>query len=36
MSVGFKFFNVANVSKLYVQNVTSGSIRNKQTKIDSK
>ena len=38
-SVGLKFFNVvvgAKVSKQYLQNVTSGSVRNKQTKIDSK
>ena len=37
--VGLNFFNVvvgAKVSKQYLQNFTSGSIRNKQTKIDSK
>ena len=37
--VGLKFLNVvvgAKVSKQYLQNVTSGSIRNKQTKIDLK
>ena len=34
-----KFFNAVvgvKVSEHYLQNVTSGSIRNKQTKIDSK
>ena len=37
--VGLNFFNVVvlvKVSKQYLQNFTSDSIRNKQTKIDSK
>ena len=37
--VGLNFFNVvvgAKFSKQYLQNVTSSSIRNKKTKIDSK
>ena len=35
--VGLKFFNEvigAKISEQYLQNVASGSIRNKQTKID--
>ena len=37
--VGLEFFNVvvgAKFSEQYLQNVTSGSVRSKQTKIDSK